>query len=141
MCVILIGHPLDTVKIRLQVSNGSISPQSGTIVYTGTLDCIRKTLRYEGVRGFYKGMTPPLIAVSPMYALCFYGFNLGKSLQEKHLCTKLTYRHIFAAGMLGGLVPVGVQVPIERVKSLLQVQQGSAHALYKGPIDCFRKLY
>ena len=29
--------------------------------FRGPLDCLLKTLRHEGVRGIYKGATPPLV--------------------------------------------------------------------------------
>lgn len=47
-----IGHPFDTLKIRMQCS------ALGT--YKGPLDCFRQTVSKEGFRGLYKGLTPPL---------------------------------------------------------------------------------
>lgn len=37
----------------------------------------------QGVRGLYKGMAAPIIGVTPMFAVCFFGFGLGKKLQQK----------------------------------------------------------
>ena len=48
VAVVLIGHPFDTVKTRLQTS-----PRG---VYSGTIDCLKKTVRDEGMRGFYSGI-------------------------------------------------------------------------------------
>jgi len=31
--------------------------------------------------GLYRGMAAPLIGVTPMYALCFFGYGLGQKLQ------------------------------------------------------------
>jgi solute carrier family 25 carnitine/acylcarnitine transporter 20/29 len=36
----------------------------------------------EGIRGLYKGMLFPLVAVCPVYALCFFGYGTGKRLQQ-----------------------------------------------------------
>ncbi|CAG2106900.1 unnamed protein product, partial [Medioppia subpectinata] len=33
--------------------------------YKGLLDVIKRTWRYEGVRGYYKGLLPNLIKVTP----------------------------------------------------------------------------
>jgi solute carrier family 25 (mitochondrial carnitine/acylcarnitine transporter), member 20/29 len=58
-----VGHPFDTIKVRLQTS-----PKSR---FKGPLDCVLQTLRKEGVRGVYKGATPPLVGwmfMDSMYA-------------------------------------------------------------------------
>lgn len=49
---LLVGHPFDTVKIRLQTTTG---------LFASPLHCLRETLVKEGVRGLYKGATPPLV--------------------------------------------------------------------------------
>jgi solute carrier family 25 carnitine/acylcarnitine transporter 20/29 len=43
----------DTIKVRLQTSDHAR--------FKGPLDCLTQTLRKEGVRGLYKGATPPLV--------------------------------------------------------------------------------
>lgn len=37
----------------------------------------------QGVKGLYKGMAAPILGVTPMFAVCFFGFGLGKKLQQK----------------------------------------------------------
>ncbi|VDK54319.1 unnamed protein product [Cylicostephanus goldi] len=46
---VLAGHPLDTVKVRLQMQN----PASK--MYRGTWHCFRKIIQKEGFAGLYKG--------------------------------------------------------------------------------------
>lgn len=36
-------------------------------------------------------MAAPLTGVSPMFAICFLGFGIGKKLQQKHPHDDLTY--------------------------------------------------
>jgi solute carrier family 25 carnitine/acylcarnitine transporter 20/29 len=48
-----VGHPFDTVKVRLQTSNVS--------QFKGPVDCLMQTVRLEGFAGLYKGATPPLV--------------------------------------------------------------------------------
>merc|ERR1719364_502643 len=55
IAVTLVGHPFDTLKVRLQTQS-STKP-----VYSGVVDCFMKTLRWEGVGGLYKGVTSPLV--------------------------------------------------------------------------------
>ena len=50
-------------------------------MYTSTFDCIYKTVKKEGVRGMYRGLLSPLAGITPMYALYFLGYSVGKRLQ------------------------------------------------------------
>lgn len=38
----------------------------------------------QGVLGLYKGMAAPITGVTPMFAVCFFGFGVGKRLQQTH---------------------------------------------------------
>ena len=58
------GHPFDLTKTRLQTA----SP--GT--YTGALDVLRRTLARDGPTGLYRGVVPPLLGVTPIFALSFW---------------------------------------------------------------------
>ena len=37
----------------------------------------------QGLRGLYRGMLAPLLAVTPLYALGFLGYGIGKQLHRK----------------------------------------------------------
>ncbi|XP_012493584.1 PREDICTED: mitochondrial carnitine/acylcarnitine carrier protein isoform X2 [Propithecus coquereli] len=110
-------------------------------MYSGTFDCFRKTLIREGITGLYRGMAAPIIGVTPMFAVCFFGFGLGKRLQQKHPEDELSYPQLFAAGMLSGVFTTGIMTPGERIKCLLQIQASSGETKYAGPLDCAKKLY
>ena len=55
-------YPYQVVRARLQ-------DQQST--YTGAVDCIRCIVRYEGVSGLYKGMSPYLVHVLPNICMVF----------------------------------------------------------------------
>lgn len=139
ICLVITGQPLDTIKVRLQTQNvkpGEI-PQ-----YTGTLDCARKTIQKEGFKGLYKGMATPLVGITPIYAICFLGFGIGKKLQTKDPNQELTLPQIGNAGMLAGVFTTVIMAPGERIKCLLQIQSGDPkNAKYAGAMDCARQLY
>lgn len=40
-------------------------------------------LLLQGFFGLYKGMSAPVAGVTPMFAVCFLGFGVGKKLQQK----------------------------------------------------------
>ena len=71
------AYPLELVRVRLQV-------QPGHSLFLGPWDCLRKTVRGEGVRGLYKGMASPLIGATLTKTVNFgtFGFLLA-SLREQ----------------------------------------------------------
>ncbi|XP_073324111.1 mitochondrial carnitine/acylcarnitine carrier protein isoform X2 [Pagrus major] len=139
VCLVFAGHPLDTIKVRLQTQP---KPKPGeTLLYKGTIDCFKKTLAQEGMKGLYKGMAAPIIGVTPMFAVCFFGFGLGKKLQQKTPDDILTYPQLFAAGMLSGIFTTAIMTPGERIKCLLQIQASTGKVKYAGPMDCVKQLY
>ncbi|VDP23326.1 unnamed protein product [Schistosoma margrebowiei] len=122
-CCIAIGHPFDTIKVRLQTMP---HVTSGTApMYYGTFDCVKKTVAADGVFGLYKGMGAPIAGVAPVFAICFFG---------KH--------EIWFAGMFSGIFSTAILAPGERIKCLLQVQSNAIGPLkYSGPVDVLRQLY
>ena len=108
VCTVLVGHPLDTIKIRLQTMP---PPQHGQPpLYTGTFDCFKKTLFNEGPLGLYKGISAPLAAVSPIFALSFFGFGTGKRFFSEP-GRQLSYPQLFASGGFAGLLSSIVMTP------------------------------
>ena len=64
ICLVLVGHPFDTVKVRLQTDGTGAHRR-----FKGVLDCVRQTVRSEGIRGFYKGMGAPLLMTGTVNCL------------------------------------------------------------------------
>ncbi|XP_034445725.1 mitochondrial carnitine/acylcarnitine carrier protein-like isoform X2 [Hippoglossus hippoglossus] len=138
-CLLLAGHPLDTIKVRLQTQPKASCTQY--VLYTGTYDCFRKTVSKEGILGLYRGMGAPLAGVAPMMAISFFGFGLGKQLQQTDPGQLLTPSQIFLSGCLAGVFTTVIVAPGERIKCLLQVQASSGKSRYAGPLDCALRLY
>ncbi|WWD22678.1 hypothetical protein CI109_107171 [Kwoniella shandongensis] len=134
---VLVGHPFDLTKTRLQTA------PPGT--YTGAIDVVRKTVAKDGIRGMYRGITPPIIGVTPIFAISFWGYDLGKrivySLTPNRTDSHLSIAELAFAGGFSAIPATLVAAPAERVKVLLQVQGQGGHASYTGPVDVVRKLY
>lgn len=141
-CLVFAGHPLDTIKVRLQTQ--PYTPDGKPTQYKGTYDCAKKIITKEGFLGLYKGMATPIVGVAPMYAICFFSFTMGKKLQQSEEGQDFTSKQLFFAGALAGLSTTVILAPGERVKCLLQVQNAnptSSGPKYAGPADCFKQLY
>lgn len=131
--LVLAGHPLDTIKVRLQTSNA----------YKGLLDCVQQTVKAEGPLGLYKGVLAPMAGVGFMYAVCFAGYNFGKDVvrHEGQTDGELSYTQIWNAGMISGVATTAVMVPMEQVKIRLQLDGQSGGApKYNGMWDCTKAL-
>ena len=134
---LVVGHPFDTIKVRLQTegSNGR---------FRGPLHCLRETVRHEGLKGLYKGGTPPLVGWgvidSIMWGSLVQYRRILQSLQSDPTAPLILPFHFIAGGM-AGMTSVVAVTPIEQVKARLQVQYYDPSSIqYRGPIDCVRKL-
>lgn len=117
-------------------------PNAGeTPLYMGTLDCMKKTLRNEGPKGFYKGMGAPLAGVAPIFAISFMGYRVGKQLLGPPPEQQFSYMDYFKAGAFSGIFTTVIMAPGERIKCLLQIQGDSKNIKYNGPVDCAKQLY
>jgi solute carrier family 25 carnitine/acylcarnitine transporter 20/29 len=123
---VIVGHPLDTVKVHLQTQDAK-NPR-----YRGTVHCLRSLMAKEGVRGVYKGITSPLAGVAAINAIVFgvYGNT------QRNLSNPDTLKSHFIAGGTAGLFQSFLCSPMELAKSRLQVSDGT-----KGPVECLRAIY
>ncbi|CAH2350648.1 mitochondrial carnitine carrier [[Candida] railenensis] len=120
ICAVLTGHPFDLVKVRLQ-----------TGIYQSSAECIKQTLAKDGPKGFYRGVLPPLIGVTPMFAVSFWGYDMGKKLVSQytgHEAKDFTIGEISTAGFFSAIPTTLVAAPFERVKVMMQVADGSKKA-------------
>jgi solute carrier family 25 carnitine/acylcarnitine transporter 20/29 len=127
ICVVLVGHPLDLIKVRMQTAAVSTTQQS-------VMGMFADTFRTQGIRGLYRGVSAPLIAVTPVFALSFWGYDVGQRLVSwSSGDTDLSLGQKCIAGGLSAIPCTVLLAPSERIKCLLQT---SAPGKYKGSFDC-----
>lgn len=136
---VTVGHPFDTIKVRLQTTDAAR--------FTGPLQCLRQTIRHEGVRGLYKGVTPPLVGWMFMDSILMGSLTVYRRLMAEHVfrvdVADLRPLGHGMAGLLAGSTVSFVAAPVEHIKARLQIQYAAQKAdrLYSGPLDCVRKIY
>ncbi|KAG5927415.1 hypothetical protein E4U42_002287 [Claviceps africana] len=160
---LIVGHPFDTIKVRLQTTNKGH--------FTGPLACVTQTLKNEGIRGLYKGATPPLVGWMFMDSIMLGSLSVYRRLVAQHVfhapiwtpgigdgTAGLGFEALFAssspptylpplghgiAGIFAGITVSVVATPIEHIKARLQIQYAAdkSHRRYSGPLDCLRKIY
>jgi solute carrier family 25 carnitine/acylcarnitine transporter 20/29 len=137
---IIIGQPLDTVKVRLQAEKG----------YNGIVNCLKKTISNEGVSGLFRGLLPPLLGATCVNAVLFYSYALSEKFlhefQEDRLplsSSKSAFQRedwkVFLSGSVAGASSVIVTTPIELLKCKLQVEH-SVHSNHE-VIFLMKKIY
>lgn len=70
--------PIDTIKTRLQKSSAA----EGESAWTRITLIAREMWRQEGVRSFYKGLSPRVLRVAPGQAIVFAVYERVKTLVE-----------------------------------------------------------
>uniref|UniRef100_A0A8C2PAV3 Solute carrier family 25 member 48 n=1 Tax=Capra hircus TaxID=9925 RepID=A0A8C2PAV3_CAPHI len=137
---VIVGHPLDTVKARLQAGSG----------YGSTLSCIRTVYRRESVFGFFKGMSFPLASIAVYNSVVFGVFSNTQRFLSHHRCREPeagpphVLSDLLLASMVAGVVSVGLGAPVDLIKIRLQMQTepfqeggyGVAAAVIPGPCLC-----
>lgn len=141
MCLVVAGHPLDTMKVRMQTQK----KVSGEVPkFKNAFDCFYKTVKYEGVRGLFKGLGSPLVGVPPIYAVVFAAYGSSKRFLQKDESDVLTLPQIALAGCVTGVATTAITAPVEMIKARLQIQYARAPTeprLYSGPVDCGVKVF
>ncbi|MCJ1398581.1 hypothetical protein MMC11_001781 [Xylographa trunciseda] len=153
-----VGHPFDTIKVRLQTTDHT--------QFKGPLDCLLQTVRNEGVRGLYKGATPPLVGWMFMDSIMLGSLTYYRRLLLENVFTQENVRRYrpaiiwnsesslkqpthrlptvghAIAGLMAGFTVSFIAAPVEHVKARLQIQYAADkhQRLYSGPIDCTKKI-
>ncbi|KAI8989294.1 mitochondrial carrier domain-containing protein [Pilobolus umbonatus] len=135
---VVVGHPFDTLKVRLQT-------QPSPPIYKNAMDCFRQLVKQDGPKGLYRGVASPLAGIGLCNAVVFMSNGEFRRILQKGDPTKLlSLTEIGLAGSMAGIVMAFFNCPIEFLKVKLQTQdpagiinaQGKLEPAYKGVIDC-----
>ncbi|XP_041121060.1 solute carrier family 25 member 48 [Polyodon spathula] len=112
----VVGHPLDTVKTRLQAGKG----------YKNTFHCILTVYRKENVSGFFKGLSFPLASITLYNSVVFGVYsNMQRLIRESRTGTERRgpdLVELVLSSIAAGFISVGIGAPVDLVKIRLQMQ-------------------
>lgn len=141
VATVLIGHPFDTVKVKLQTQNTEVN----TIKYRNAAHCIVDILKTEGCKGFYKGATSSFVGVALESSVLFGAYSQMRSALQGREYSEPELSSIVPAAAFGGACISMILCPTELVKCRLQVQASEGGTSsprvqrYYGPLDCVQK--
>uniref|UniRef100_A0A2P2HX81 Solute carrier family 25 member 32 n=3 Tax=Hirondellea gigas TaxID=1518452 RepID=A0A2P2HX81_9CRUS len=153
----LILHPLDLLKVRFAVPDTGRVPTNGLTAavqrphYNGLSDATVAIWKTEGIKGFYKGVTPNLWGAGTSWGLYFLFYNMVKGqYQDGQKNQQLgPGKHMIAAAE-AGVITLLVTNPIWVVKTRLCLQYDTVgpsssnvnnSKRYTGMMDAFAKTY
>ncbi|KAL8214664.1 hypothetical protein R6Q57_004113 [Mikania cordata] len=135
--MVIVGHPFDTVKVKLQKHN----TEANGLKYRGGFHCTTRILRTEGVRGLYRGATPSFVGMAVESSLVFGIYSQTKqALQGGDYSRKPEPHIIIPSAAFAGSIISFVLCPSELVKCRMQIQGTDsvipAYHKYNGPLNC-----
>ncbi|CEM03251.1 unnamed protein product [Vitrella brassicaformis CCMP3155] len=135
---VMCGHPMDTLKVRLQSTSKGI--------FASSSQCLTQALRRDGILTFFRGLAPPLLGNLPLNSLVFgaYGntcamidriHNAGArtpttprseaSSTSKQSRLQQPIWQVVVAGSAAGLIGVPLQTPMDVIKIRMQMDADS----------------
>ncbi|PGH10874.1 hypothetical protein AJ79_05234 [Helicocarpus griseus UAMH5409] len=69
-------YPMNVLRTRLQAQGTVLHSPT----YTGIIDVTRKTIRAEGIRGLFRGITPNLLKVAPSVSISYIVYENSKRI-------------------------------------------------------------
>jgi len=112
---VLTGHPLDTVKVRMQMLG------------TGFFETVSSLIKSEGSASLYKGIASPLYTAPFTTGLSFASYEMGNRLQGLRHGDERTWSKALISGAWAGFVFAFVVTPIDLLKTRMQMEGVGEH--------------
>jgi len=129
-------YPLDFARTRMAVDIGTGANRQ----FTGLGQCIRSIYKSDGIRGLYQGFGMSVFGIVVYRAAYFGGYDTLKQV----VFNDNKNPNFFASWLVAQSVTVVaglVSYPFDTIRRRLMMQAGRGEILYKGPLDCFVKLW
>ncbi|KAL0993102.1 hypothetical protein UPYG_G00103260 [Umbra pygmaea] len=130
-------QPLDTLRTRF-------AAQGEPKVYGSLRHAVSTMYHTEGILGFYRGLTPTMVAVFPYAGLQFFSYNVLKNLMGRHTDSYVGANvRSLVCGSCAGVFSKTVTYPFDLIKKRLQVEGFEEARIrfgqvrrYGGFVDC-----
>lgn len=129
-------YPLDFARTRL---GADVGRGPGQREYNGLIDCLKKTVKSDGIVGLYRGFSVSVQGIIIYRAAYFGCFDTAKSLVPKE------HAGFFVSWAIAQVVTTAsgiISYPFDTVRRRMMMQSGRAKAdiMYKNTLDCWVKI-
>ncbi|KAF3162122.1 hypothetical protein TWF225_006254 [Orbilia oligospora] len=147
-------NPIWLVKTRLQLDKDTALAKTGSTYsrqYKNSWDCIRQTVRHEGIRGLYRGLSASYLGVteSTLQWVLYERMKLALAHREERRIAAgleedladITLSYVGRGGAAGmaKLIATAVTYPHEVVRTRLrQAPMSDGKPKYTGLVQCFK---
>ncbi|KAJ9623575.1 hypothetical protein H2203_005837 [Taxawa tesnikishii (nom. ined.)] len=148
----IVTCPLDVIKTKLQAQGGFRQQQSlknapsSSAIYHGMVGTARSIARQDGVRGFYRGLSPMLLGYFPTWGVYMSVYGIAKDFYYTEIDNKFVAQ--MASSVTAGACSTLATNPIWVIKTRLMAQASRDAAdnartpwHYTSTLDAARKMY
>ena len=135
----IVGTPADLAVVRL-TADGAL-PKELRKNYAGVFDCLRRSVRVEGLAGLWRGAGMTVTRCMALNLGQLASADQARDILENMGAKKGGAVSILGGSVVGGFVGAVFSMPFDYVKSQVQsmVPDAAGRLPYKGAIDCARK--
>jgi len=130
-------YPLDYARTRL---GADVGRGTGDRQYNGLLDCLKKTVKSDGIGGLYRGFVVSVQGIIIYRATYFGFFDTAKGMLPDPKNTPFLVSFMIAQCVttIAGIT----SYPFDTVRRRMMMQSGRAKSdiMYKNTLDCWRKI-
>jgi len=128
-------YPLDFARTRLGADVGRGAERQ----YNGLVDCLKKTVKSDGIVGLYRGFSVSVQGIIIYRAAYFGCFDTAKSMVPKE------QSNFFTSWAIAQVVTTAsgiISYPFDTVRRRMMMQSGRAKSdiMYKNTLDCWVKI-
>lgn len=148
-------NPIWVVKTRLQLDKQNAGPGGSGRQYNNALDCVRQTVRHEGIRGLYRGLSASYLGASESTLQWVLYEQAKRSLARRQDDIRLSGRDLTITDRIvewtGKLAAAGgakfvaalITYPHEVVRTRLRQApiDASGRVKYTGLWNCFKMVF
>lgn len=130
-------YPLDFARTRL---GADVGRGAGERQYNGLIDCLKKTVKSDGVIGLYRGFMVSVQGIIIYRATYFGFFDTAKGMlpDPKNTPFLISFAIAQCVTTIAGIT----SYPFDTVRRRMMMQSGRAKAdiMYKNTLDCWAKI-
>ena len=121
-------YPLETIRTKL-------TAQSNNNMYKNYYDCIIKSYKKNGIKGFYKGNVLYTLGMIPYQGTNFFTYEYLKDNYEN------TQINLLLFGSFAGFTSISCSYPFEIIKRRMQLSGELGNPTYINTLHCIKHMY